>query len=91
MTGYGSAKGEVEGFGITIELKSVNNRYLDTSVRLPRVYIFAEDAIKSAVQRYISRGKVDVFISVDSSAASSPESGKRAAPQKLSGCIRQNI
>ena len=69
MTGYGSAKGTVEGLGITVELKSVNNRYLDTSVRLPRSFLFAEDAVKSAVQRHISRGKVDVFISVDASEA----------------------
>ena len=69
MTGYGSAKGTVEGLQITVELKSVNNRYLDASVRLPRSFLFAEDAVKSAVQRHISRGKVDVFVNVDSSAA----------------------
>ena len=66
MTGYGCAKGAVEGLQITVELKSVNNRYLDVSVRLPRSFLFAEDAVKSAVQRHISRGKVDVFVSVDS-------------------------
>lgn len=69
MTGYGSAKGQAEGLEITVELKSVNNRYLDTSVRLPRSFLFAEDTVKSAVQAHISRGKVDVFVSVDSSAA----------------------
>ena len=69
MTGYGSAKGTVEGLTITVELKSVNNRYLDTSVRLPRSFLFAEDAVKGAVQKHISRGKVDVFVTVDSSEA----------------------
>ena len=69
MTGYGSAKGTVEGLNITVELKSVNNRYLDASVRLPRSFLFAEEVLKSAVQRHISRGKVDVFVSVDSSDA----------------------
>lgn len=69
MTGYGSAKGTVEGLEITVELKSVNNRYLDSSIHLPRSLIFAEDAIKSAVQGHISRGKVDVFITVDYSGA----------------------
>ncbi len=73
MTGYGGAKGETEGFRITIELKSVNNRYLDTAVRLPRGFIFVEDAVKTAVGRHISRGKVDVFITVDSSAAEDTE------------------
>ena len=69
MTGYGSAKGSVEDLTITVELKSVNNRYLDTSVRMPRNFLFAEDAVKNAVQSKISRGKVDVFVSVDSSAS----------------------
>ena len=69
MTGFGSAKGVVEGIEITVELKSVNNRYLDTSVRLPRNLLFAEEAIKAAVQSHISRGKVDVFVTVNSSGA----------------------
>ncbi len=69
MTGYGSAKGTVEGLEIQVELKSVNNRYLDTSVRLPRSFLFAEEMVKSAVQKHISRGKVDVFVNVDASGA----------------------
>ena len=69
MTGYGSAKGTVEGLEIRVELKSVNNRYLDTSVRLPRSFLFAEEMVKSQVQKHISRGKVDVFVNVDSSEA----------------------
>ena len=67
MTGYGSAKGTVEGMEVSVELKSVNNRYLDTSIRLPRSFIFAEDAVKSVVQNHISRGKVDVFVTVGAS------------------------
>ena len=69
MTGYGSAKGTVDGLEITVELKSVNNRYLDAAVRLPRNFLFAEELIKARVQSHISRGKVDVFVSVDSSQA----------------------
>ena len=69
MTGYGSAKGVVEGLEICVELKSVNNKFLDTSVRLPRSFLFAEEAIKNVVQSHISRGKVDVFVTVDSSGA----------------------
>jgi uncharacterized protein (TIGR00255 family) len=69
MTGYGSASGSVAGLSVVVELKSVNNRYLDTSVRMPRSFIFAEDAVKTAVQSHISRGKVDVFVTVDSSDA----------------------
>lgn len=66
MTGYGRARQTRNGRDITVELKSVNNRYLDCTVKLPRAYIFAEEAVKAAVQRSVSRGKVDVFISVDS-------------------------
>ena len=67
MTGYGSAKGSVEGQEITVELKSVNNRYLDCSVRLPRIFLFAEDTVKQAVSTGVSRGKVDVFVSAQAS------------------------
>ena len=69
MTGYGGAKGEVESIAVTAELKSVNNRYLDVSVRLPKSCLFAEDAVRSAVAGVISRGKVDVFSTVDASKA----------------------
>lgn len=67
MTGYGSAKGSAEGQEITVELKSVNNRYLDCSVRLPRNFLFAEDTVKQAVSAGVSRGKVDVFVSAQAS------------------------
>ena len=64
MTGYGRAVETVNGREFTVELRSVNNRYLDCSVRMPRVLSFAEDAVKQAVKRSVSRGKVDVFISL---------------------------
>ena len=69
MTGYGSAKGAVDDLTITVELKSVNNKFLDASIRMPRSFMFAEDAVKSAVQRHISRGKIDVFVNVNTSEA----------------------
>jgi len=65
MTGYGGAKSAEGAYRLSVELKSVNNRYLDTSVRLPRSFMYAEEAVKSAVQADLSRGKVDVFISFD--------------------------
>ena len=64
MTGYGRAVETVNGREFTVELRSVNNRYLDCSVRLPRAVSFAEDAVKQAVKASISRGKVDVYISL---------------------------
>ncbi len=69
MTGYGRARETRNNRDITVELRSVNNRYLDCTVKLPRAYVFAEDAIKTRVQKAISRGKVDVFVTIDSSAA----------------------
>ena len=69
MTGYGRAVETVNGREYTVELRSVNNRYLDCTVKLPRTLSFAEDAVKQAVKATISRGKVDVFITVDASAA----------------------
>jgi uncharacterized protein (TIGR00255 family) len=64
MTGYGRAQAQLHGRDITVELRSVNNRYLDCSVKLPRIYGFAEDAVKSRIKKAVSRGKVDVFITV---------------------------
>ena len=66
MTGYGRAVETVNGREFTVELRSVNNRYLDCSVRLPRILSFGEEAVKQAVKGSVSRGKVDVFITVRS-------------------------
>ena len=64
MTGYGRAVSTLHGREITVELRSVNNRYLDCTVKLPRVFSFAEDAVKQKVKAAVSRGKVDVFINI---------------------------
>ena len=70
MTGYGRAVATVNGREFTVELRSVNNRYLDCTVKLPRSLTFAEEAVKQAVKGTISRGKVDVFITVRSESVS---------------------
>ena len=57
------------GGEITVELRSVNNRFLDCSVRLPRAFSYAEDAIKQLVKDAVQRGKVDVFVSVNAAGA----------------------
>ena len=64
MTGYGRARKTLNGRDITVEVRSVNNRYLDCAVKLPRAYIFAEEAMKGLVQKRVSRGKVDVLVTV---------------------------
>jgi len=64
MTGYGRAVQTFEGREITAEIRSVNNRYLDCNIKLPRMYSYAEEPIKQLVKNQISRGKVDVMLSV---------------------------
>ena len=69
MTGYGRAVQTIDGREITVELRSVNNRYLDCTVKLPRMFSFAEDGVKSRVKAAVSRGKVDVYIGVNTAQA----------------------
>ena len=68
MTGYGRAVRTLNGREITVELRSVNNRFLDCTVKLPRAFSYAEDAVKQTVKASVARGKVDVFISVNATA-----------------------
>ena len=65
MTGYGRSQATVNGMDITVELKSVNHRYYEYSSRLPRSYGFLDDKLKSYLQNTISRGKVDVYVSIE--------------------------
>lgn len=64
MTGYGRGEKAFAERTITLELRAVNNRYLDANIKMPRAYIFAEDAIKTRLQSGVARGKVDVFVTV---------------------------
>jgi len=66
MTGYGSAKGASGKLELSVEVKSVNNRYLDSTIKLPRVFNALEEPLKAIVHEMISRGKVDVYITIDS-------------------------
>ncbi|MBP5166503.1 MAG: YicC family protein [Oscillospiraceae bacterium] len=70
MTGFGSCKSTEGPANISVEIKSVNNRFLDCSVKIPRAYSFAEETVKNLVQDALVRGKADVFISVDDSGKS---------------------
>ena len=67
MTAFGRAKAEGEDKDITIEIKSVNSRFFDCSVKIPRAYSFLEERIKAYVQKNaVSRAKVDVYVTIDS-------------------------
>ena len=65
MTGYGRAREERNGRTITVELRAVNHRYLDCTVKAPRQYVFLDDAVKKTAAARIARGKVEVFVSVE--------------------------
>ncbi len=92
MTGYGRAVETVNGREFTVELRSVNNRYLDCSVKLPRLLSFCEEAVKQAVKNAVSRGKVDVFISVHSeSAAEAKVSLNTAMVEGYLAAMRQMV
>ena len=74
MTAFGRAKTEGEAKDITIEIKSVNSRFFDCSVKIPRAYTFLEERIKAYVQKNaVSRAKVDVYVTVDSHSAPAGE------------------
>lgn len=65
MTGFGRAEVMDSDKKITVELKSVNHRYLDMNVKMPKKFSFFEAAIRNVLKKYIQRGKVDVFISYE--------------------------
>ncbi len=66
MTGYGAAEDVYRGKRVSAEIKSVNSRYSDVSVKVPRLYSFLEEPLKKAVGKFASRGKIDVFLNIDS-------------------------
>ena len=64
MTGYGRGEAAGEGLTVTVELRAVNNRYLDCTIKMPRTYLFAEEAIKERIGSRVGRGKMDVYVNV---------------------------
>ncbi|MBR6568340.1 MAG: YicC family protein [Clostridia bacterium] len=65
MTGFGRAQETIDGMSITVEMKSVNHRYFDFSSRVPRVYGFLEEKLKSYIQSYVSRGKLECYVQIE--------------------------
>lgn len=66
MTGYGRSELQESSKDIVVEIKSVNHRYTDFSIRVPRYYGFLEDKVREYLQKFISRGKINVYISIES-------------------------
>ncbi len=69
MTGYGRARKSIDGKEISVEVRSVNHRYLDVNIKCPRAYSFIEEALKKAAGTRIARGKVDIFVQILGTAA----------------------
>ncbi len=67
MTGFGRCETEINGREIIVEIKGVNHRYFEFSARTPRGYNFLDDKLKSFVNSYVARGKIDVYVSVGQS------------------------
>lgn len=65
MTGYGKHVIEKDTYQIAVEMRSVNNRFMDISIKMPRSFYHLEDKIKKIIKTYFNRGKIEVFISVD--------------------------
>ncbi len=66
MTGYGKGEQEGNGLKFTVEVKSVNHRYNDVTVRMPRIFNSLEEKVKKLASDYITRGKVDIYINYTS-------------------------
>ena len=69
MTGYGRGETVKENISVVVELRSVNHRYFEFSCRVPRGYVFLEDKLKTFCQQRITRGKVDLFLTLDVTAS----------------------
>ena len=73
MTGFGRCETEINGREISVEIKSVNHRYFEFNCRTPRAYSFLDEKLKSYVSSRVSRGKIDMFVSVGASEEAASE------------------
>ena len=90
MTAYGRATYADESCSVAVELKSVNSRYFDCNVRLPRAYVFLEEKIKAYLQtNVISRGKVDVFVTFEDKSRSATITPDLKLAQNYAQALRQ--
>ena len=65
MTGFGRGEAEKNGIRITVEMKSVNNRYLDPNIKMPRILKFAEESIKRTMKKHLQRGRIETYVNMD--------------------------
>jgi uncharacterized protein (TIGR00255 family) len=65
MTGFGRGESEKNGIRIVVEMKSVNNRYLDPNIKMPRMLKFAEESVKRTIKKHLQRGRIETYINMD--------------------------
>ena len=65
MTGFGRCENVTDEYKISVEMKAVNHRYLDLSIKMPKKFNYFEAAIRTLLKKYIQRGKVDLFITYE--------------------------
>lgn len=65
MTGFGSASGHIQSCLFTVEMKSVNHRFLDIHIKMPKQFMSIEDRIKKLITRFINRGRIEVYINLE--------------------------
>ena len=65
MTGFGRCENATDEYKISVEMKAVNHRYLDLSIKMPKKFNYFEAAIRTLLKKYIQRGKVDLFINYE--------------------------
>lgn len=65
MTGFGRGEYSISGFEFLVEIKTINHRYLDLNIRIPRQYSFLEEVVRKTIPNYISRGKIDVNVNIN--------------------------
>lgn len=86
MTGFGRGEASSEDYKITVEIKSVNHRYCDISVRLPRKLNYFESIIRNQIKKFINRGKVDVYVGLEDMAGKS--AGIRYNPEVANAYLK---
>lgn len=73
MTGYGKGLNEINGRKVTIEMKSVNHRFLDINIKMPRIFNCLEEKIRNYIKEHIFRGHIDIYINYDAGTVEAPE------------------
>ena len=90
MTGYGKGQASADGRKVTVEIKTVNHKFFDWSIKMPKGFLFVEDDAKKTVATAVNRGHIDVFVTYEQEAATASEySVDRALAEKYVAAARE--